>query len=173
MKIVVGSKNPVKIKAVENAVKKIWPKAEVFGIEAESGVKEQPMSKKEAIQGAINRAKIVLEKTDAHIGVGLEGCVHDSEFGMFLSGWVVAMNRNKETGIGGGGELLLPEKIASEIRKGKELGPVMDQLLNDHNTKQKQGAVGYFTNNLIPRTDSLERSVIFAFSRFIRPEDYD
>ena len=172
MKISVGSKNPVKIKAVENAVKKIWPKAEIFPIEAISGVKEQPTSKKEAIQGATNRAKFSLEKTNADIGIGLEGCIYDSEFGMFLSGWVVAINKEGEKGIGGGGELLLPEKIALEIRKGRELGPIMDELLNDYNTKQKQGAVGYFTNNLIPRTDSLERSVIFAFTRFIRPKDY-
>ncbi|MDP2926656.1 MAG: DUF84 family protein [bacterium] len=36
MKISVGSKNPVKIAAVENAVQKIWPGAEVMGIEVDS-----------------------------------------------------------------------------------------------------------------------------------------
>ena len=172
MKISVGSNNPVKITAVENAVKKIWPDAEVIKIEVDSNVSNQPMSNEEAIQGAINRAKLSLQQTGADIGIGLEGCVYDSKFGMFLSGWVVAINKNGEIGIGGGGGLLLPEKVASEVRNGKELGLVMDRFIRGHNTKQKQGAVGVLTNNLIPRTDAFERSVIFALTRFINPHYY-
>ena len=172
MKISVGSKNPVKITAVENAVKKIWAGVEIIGIEVNSGVNNQPKSNEEAIQGAANRAKLSLQQTGADIGMGLEGCVYDSEFGMFLSGWVVAINKNGEIGIGGGGGLLLPEKIASEIRNGKELGPVMDKFIGDHNTKQKQGTVGVLTNNLVSRTDAFEKSVIFALARFINPHYY-
>lgn len=172
MKISVGSKNPVKIAAVENAVKKIWPNAKVIGIEINSGVNNQPVSNEEAIQGAINRAKLSLQQTGADIGMGLEGCVYDSKFGMFLSGWVAAINKNGEIGIGGGGGLLLPEKVASEVRNGKELGLVMDRFIGGHNTKQKQGAVGILTNNLIPRTDAFEKSVIFALVRFINPHYY-
>jgi inosine/xanthosine triphosphatase len=173
MKIIVGSKNPVKIKAVENIAKKIWLKAEVSGIETNSGVKDQPTSKQEAIQGAINRAKYCLKKTKADFGLGLEGYVYDSEFGMFLSNWVAAIDSQGRLGLGGGGDLLLPEKVALELRKGKELGPIMDELLDDQNTKQKQGAVGTLTNNLISRTNSFEKPVIFALARFITPEHYD
>jgi len=172
MKISVGSKNPVKITAVENAVKKIWSDAEIIGVEVNSGINNQPKSNEEAIQGAVNRAKLSLQQTGADIGMGLEGCVYDSKFGMFLSGWVVAINKNGEIGIGGGGGLLLPEKIASEIRNGKELGPVMDKFIGDHNTKQKQGTVGVLTNNLVSRTDAFEKSVIFALARFINPHYY-
>ncbi len=107
MKISVGSKNPVKIKAVENCVKRIWPEAEVFGVDVDSGVKDQPRSKEEAIRGATNRAKMALKKGDADIGIGPEGSVEDSELGMFLCGWVVAVNKEGEIGIGGGGDLTL------------------------------------------------------------------
>ncbi len=169
MKISVGSKNPVKIKAVENSAGKIWPGVEVVGVDVVSGVSDQPKSREEAIRGATNRARSALQKEDSDIGIGLEGCIEDSEFGMFLSGWVVAIKREGEVGIGGGGNLLLPEKIASELRKGKELGPVMDEFLGDYNTKQKQGAVGTLTNNLISRTESFEKSIIFALVKFINP----
>ncbi|MBI4359165.1 MAG: inosine/xanthosine triphosphatase [Candidatus Nealsonbacteria bacterium] len=172
MKISVGSKNPVKIAAVENSVQKIWPGAEVIGIEVDSGVSNQPRSNEEAIQGATNRARLSRQQAGADLGIGLEGCVSDSKFGMFVSGWVVAIDKKGEIGIGGGGGLLLPEKVASEIRKGKELGPVMDGFIGGHNTKQKQGTVGVLTNNLIPRTDAFEKSVIFALARFINPHFY-
>ncbi len=157
----------MKIKAVENAVKRIWPDAEVFGIDVEPGISNQPRSKEEAIRGAINRAKLALESSDADIGIGPEGFVEDSDFGMFLSRRIVAINKEGKMGIGGGGSLLLPEKIAREIRKGKELGPVMDELLNDINTKQKQGAIGTLTNNLITRTEIFEMSTILALAKLI------
>lgn len=172
MKISVGSKNPVKIAAVENAVKKIWQDVMVVAVDVDSGVGKQPMSNGEAIEGALNRAKASLKQHDADIGIGLEGCVHDTAYGMLLSGWVAAVDKSGEIGIGGGGGLLLPEKIAFELRNGKELGPVMDAFIGAHNTKQKQGTVGILTNNLISRTESFEKSVICALTRFINPQYY-
>lgn len=171
-KISVGSKNPVKIEAVENAVKKIWPDAKVAAVDVPSGVSEQPTSDDEAIEGATNRARLSLQKIDAQLGIGLEGSTVDTKYGMFLSGWVVAVDRNGEMGIGCGGRLLLPEKVASEIRCGKELGPVMDKFVGIHNTKQKLGTVGILTNNLIPRAIAFEKNVIYALTKFINPDAY-
>ncbi|MDD5606352.1 MAG: inosine/xanthosine triphosphatase [Candidatus Pacebacteria bacterium] len=172
LKISIGSRNPVKIKAVKNVIKKIWPKAEIISLNIDSGVNNQPMSNKEAIKGANNRAKLSLEKTNSDLGLGLEGCVYDSSFGMFLSGWVVVIDKKGKIGIGSGGCLLLPDKIAKEIKKGKELGMVMDELIKEHNTKQKQGTVGVLTNNLINRTESFEKAIIFALTKFISPQYY-
>ena len=47
MKVIVGSKNPVKVGAVEEVFRRYWPDCEVVGIEVESGVSAQPMSEKE------------------------------------------------------------------------------------------------------------------------------
>ena len=44
MKIVVGSTNPVKVGAVEEAFKKYFPDCSVIGQEASSEVSEQPRS---------------------------------------------------------------------------------------------------------------------------------
>lgn len=170
--ISVGSKNPVKIAAVENVVKKIWPDAEVVAVEVGHGISEQPTSDDEAIEGATNRAKLSLEKTGADLGIGMEGHTIDTKHGMFLSGWVVAVDKKDNMGIGGGNNLLLPEKIASEIRKGRELGPVMDEFTGINNIKQKQGAVGFLTNDLITRTTTVEKSIIYALARFITSDYY-
>jgi inosine/xanthosine triphosphatase len=172
MKISVGSENPVKIAGVKNAVATLWPHAHVISVNVSPGVNEQPTSDEEAIEGATNRARLSLQKTDADIGIGLEGYTIDTKYGMFVSGWVVAIDKNGEIGIGGGGRLLLPEQVASEVRKGKELGPVIDEFTGKHNTKQKEGAVGIFTKTLITRADAFERSVIYALTKFISPEYY-
>ena len=167
MRISVGSKNPVKIAAVKNAVNSLWVNADVVAVAVGSGVSEQPMSDDEAINGAATRARLSLEKADAHLGVGLEGCTIDTMYGMFVTGWAAVVDKTDKIGIGGGGRLLLPEKIASEVRKGKELGPLMDEFTGECNVKQKQGAVGVLTNNLVLRASAFEQCVIYALARFI------
>lgn len=173
MKIIsVGSKNPIKIKAVENVVKKLWPEMNILSWDAPSLVSEQPVTDEEAILGATNRAKFALRESGADMAVGLEGCTIDTKYGMFVSHWVVVMDKNGNTGIGAGGKVLLPEKVALEIRKGRELGPVMDDFIGEKNTKQKQGAAGILTGGLIKRTDALEKTLIYALSKFINPHYY-
>ncbi|KKS04790.1 MAG: putative non-canonical purine NTP phosphatase [Candidatus Curtissbacteria bacterium GW2011_GWA2_41_24] len=75
MKIAVGSTNPVKIEAAKRAFGKVWPKKklEIVGIEVPSGVSQQPMTDKEAVKGARNRAKVAIKSARADFGVGLEG----------------------------------------------------------------------------------------------------
>jgi len=172
MKIAVGSKNPVKIKAVETAFKRFWTEVSVVGLEVDHGASIQPSSQKEAILGATKRAQLALEQAKADYGVGLEGNTFDSEQGMFLDGWVVIVNKHGEKGIANAGSLMMPEKIAKEVRKGKELGPVTDELFGHDNIKQKEGTVGMLTNNAITRTDAFEKGVIYALARFLNPKYY-
>lgn len=172
MRISVGSKNPVKIEAVKNAVRKIWADADVVAVECSSGVSEQPTSDDEAITGALTRAELSLQKTGADLGIGLEGCTVDTKYGMFVTGWVVIIDRKGEMGIGGGGRLLLPERIASEVRKGRELGPAMDEFAGVCNIKQKEGVTGILTGNLVLRKDAFERCVIYALTRYMNPDYY-
>ena len=173
IRVSVGSENPVKIEAVKNAVQKIWGDTTVIAVKCRSGVSDQPTSDDEAIQGALTRAQQCLEKTGADYGIGLEGCTLDTKYGMFVSGWVVVVTKEGKAGIGGGGRLLLPERIASEVRKGRELGPIMDEFVGDCNIKQKQGTVGVLTGNLVLRSAAFERCVIYALARFVNPDLYE
>ncbi len=172
MKIAVGSKNPVKVAAVENVARKVWPNCEVTGVEVDSGVSVQPRSDDEAILGATNRARAALEAMNADYGVGLEAAAIDRLEGTFTNHWVVVVNRAGEKGVGGGGGILLPEKVAAEIQKGRELGPVMDEFIGEDNTKQKNGAVGILTNDIVTRTSAFEKTVAYALTRFINPQYY-
>ena len=57
MKVVVGSKNPVKLNATRNILEKIYDDLEVSSVDVDSGVPDQPFGLDETIKGAVNRAK--------------------------------------------------------------------------------------------------------------------
>jgi len=171
-KVVVGSDNPAKVAAVEKVIKKIWPQAKIISLKVSSGVKPQPLSDKEAIQGAKNRAKKALEKTQADLAFGLEGCTVEIQDKMFVTGWVAVINKKGQVGLGSSGRLLLPPTVAQSIKKGQELGPVMDQFIGQKDTRKKQGAAGILTNNLINRTFAFETGLIFSLAPFLNPGFY-
>jgi non-canonical (house-cleaning) NTP pyrophosphatase len=108
----------------------------------------------------------------ADLGVGLEGNTVDTAHGMYTTAWVVAIGRDGTAGIGGGGRLPLPAAVAQAIRSGRELGPLMDEVAGQHNTKQKQGAVGILTAGLVTRQQALEVAVTYALARFVAPAYY-
>jgi inosine/xanthosine triphosphatase len=170
MRVAVGSANPVKVNAVERVVSRLWPDAIVTSAEVSSGVGEMPKSDAEMITGARNRALGAQRLTAADLGVGLEGGVHRGVAGLLLQGWVVAADGNGKEGVGATAQIPLPPLIAERVLNGEELGPVMDELLNDSNVKQKGGAIGALTAGLVPREDAFAIAVAFALSPFIVPE---
>jgi len=173
MIIGIGSKNPVKIAAVQAVVKQIWPDVEVVSFDAPSGVSEQPRSDEEAVQGCRNRAKFVLEDDpDVDIAIGHEAAVVEFEDRLYCTGWAVALDRFNKEGLGCGGKFPLPHVVAAEVKNGKELGPAMDGIQNDHNTKQKHGAVGFLTKGVIDRTSAVQREMTYALIPFISGEFY-
>jgi len=173
MKIAIGSTNPTKVEAARRAAAKVWPGCEVVAVIVPSCVGEQPMSDDETIRGAVNRARNALAAVDgAQIGMGVEGGVQDTDHGMFVTGWAAVVDQEGNLGIGAGGRLELPEKLARRIRAGEELGPLMDEVSGRRNTKHGEGVIGIFTNGIIERTVALEIALTYALARFIIPENY-
>jgi inosine/xanthosine triphosphatase len=170
MKIAVGSTNPVKVAAVRQMTLRIWPEAEIIPMTAESGVSSMPMSAAETLLGAENRAREALLQSDAGLGIGLEGGVNPEAAGLMLMGWVVILDGKGNKGVGGASRLPLPEAIANRVLAGEELGFVMDDVLNEHNVKQKGGAVGALTKGLVLRQEAFAIAVAYALSPFIAPE---
>ena len=169
----VGSKNPIKIKAVENVFKKVFGDVEVQHIEVDSGVSHTPSSWEEIAQGAINRAKTALQEISADYGVGLEGGYEKTKFGVFVTGAVAIVDKNGKFGISKGNGILLPKKVVEKLEQGQELGNIMDELQGVKNTKQMWGAVGFFTKNYSNRQESFEFAVLYALARFLRKELYE
>lgn len=172
MRVGVGSTNPVKRSATESALTDL-PEASVESVRVESGVSEQPVSERETIVGAQNRARNVLDAGDFDLGVGLEGGVAevDAADGLFLIMWA-AVTDGDRVGHGAGPRLRLPESVAVRVRNGEELGPVMDDVLGMDDVAEKQGAAGALTGGIIDRESALRQAVAGAFGPFVT-ELYD
>jgi inosine/xanthosine triphosphatase len=164
MLISIGSKNPAKIAAVEQAFRGYA--FEMISVDTESGVRAQPLTDEETIKGAINRAVSALDGSGADIGIGLEGGVQETEHGLFLCDWGALFERGNEPIIAGGARITLPEEIASRLLAGEELGPVMDEYAQKQNVRKKEGAIGIFTNGKIDRVDMFLHVVKLLLGQF-------
>jgi len=174
-RIVIASTNPVKLNAVRNAFFKLLPDFtfEWLTMEVPSGVNHQPMSDAETRLGACNRVKAVRDNyPDADYWVGIEGGVDFDEQGeMMAFAWVVIDN-SQHLGKARSGSFYLPPDITELVRKGRELGEADDIVFGQQNSKQKNGAIGLLTNNLIDRSGLYEHAVILAFVPFYNPQLY-
>ena len=173
MYIISGSTNPVKQAAVVSVLDGIFPEARFEAVPVPSGVPDQPWGEEETRTGAFNRAQAVLTRTDAALGVGLEGGVVETSFGLMTCAWCVLLNREGILGIGGGANLLLPDRVAQMVRAGVELGTAMDTLVGKDNTKYHDGAIGILTQGLLDRQRAYEVIVKLAAAPFRRPDYYD
>ncbi|MEK7498349.1 MAG: inosine/xanthosine triphosphatase, partial [Patescibacteria group bacterium] len=153
-KIIIASKNPVKIKATLDGFQQMFPNEhfEVEGVSVPSNVADQPRSDRETFQGAVNRVNNAKSHSpQADYWVGMEGGVdeHDEYLGTFA--WIVVHSKEQRWGKGKTGTFFLPTPVASLVRQGKELGDADDIVFGGTNSKQKNGAIGMLTDNLIDR----------------------
>ena len=172
--IVVASQNPAKIRATLGGFKRMFPN-ETFRIEpvsVHSGVKVQPFSDHETLTGAETRATNASKQLpEADYWVGIEGGVedHNGEFSAYA--WIVILSKEL-AGRSRTGTFFLPKEVTSLIKDGKELGEADDIVFNETNSKQKNGAVGLLTTNIIDRIRLYEHAVILALIPFKNPEMY-
>lgn len=163
-KVIVASLNPVKIKAVENGFKKMFPelKTECTGVSVPSEVSDQPMTDDETLLGAENRVKNASKALDkADFYVGIEGGVQTIGADLHVFAWIVIKSGDK-IGMSKTSTFMLPKKVTSLVKQGQELGIANDIIFNKENSKQKNGAVGILTDNLIDRTRYYTEAVILA-----------
>jgi inosine/xanthosine triphosphatase len=183
MQLAVGSGNPVK----RAATARVFPDATVESCPVGSGVSEQPTGHAETLRGAAIRARRAYAADGVDLGVGIEGGVAAAPA---AASWSVAdddttggperlvgadcslvmwaaVTDGARLSYGGGPSLPLPDSIATRIRAGEELGPVMDDVLGTSDVAKKQGAAGAFTAGCLTRTDALEAAVAAAASPFL------
>ncbi|MCB9274453.1 MAG: inosine/xanthosine triphosphatase [Lewinellaceae bacterium] len=174
MLAIVASTNPVKQRATLLAFQEAFgPDIEVKGVSVASGVSHQPLSDVETFRGAQNRARNARDKAPgASFWVGIEGGVADTELGMEAFGWAVIYSENAE-GLARSNTFFLPPAAALAIRAGGELGPIMDELFGQHDTKQKGGAIGLLTNGIFSRQDLYQQMVLLALIPFLQPDLYN
>ncbi|OYX43751.1 hypothetical protein B7Y94_00855 [Candidatus Saccharibacteria bacterium 32-49-12] len=174
-KVAVGSQNRAKLSAIEQVFGKVFEGVEINGYDVESGVSAQPMTDEESIEGAKNRATAAIDQDEnADYGVGLEGNVAVVADRMFLHGWVAVVDRSGTVGLGHSGGLELPDSIRQQLESGKELGPVLQEMLGDEDNeiRHSAGTNGVLSGELYTRVDEFVHAASCALAKFIKPELY-
>jgi inosine/xanthosine triphosphatase len=174
MKILVGSGNPVKISSVEIAFSNYFDDIEVKGIAVESGVSSQPIDD-ETFVGAQNRAislKLINDQKNfnADYFVGIEGGITKQFDKWFAFGCMCIVDKEERIGFGMSPYFELPDIVVEKLLIGKELGEVMDEIMNQVNSKQKNGAIGFFTNGVMNRRELYIEGLKVALVPFLHKE---
>ncbi len=172
-KIIVASKNPVKLNATKIGFEKmLGSDFEFVGISVPSGVPDQPMSSHETFQGAQNRAtNAQTEMPEADFWVGLEGGIEKQENDMECFAWCVVLSKEK-MGKARTSTFFLPQKIVELVNSGMELGAADDVVFSRDNSKQKNGAIGILTGDIVDRTTYYADAVVLALIPFKNSELY-
>ena len=173
MLILVGSKNPVKVESVNEAFLNYFHDLEVRGIDVNSGVPDQPVNDDTFI-GAKNRAEALYKlNSDSNLNadfmVGIEGGIMQIFGSWFSFGCICIMNKEGKSSFGTSSHFPLPQQIIGELLKGIELGKVIDTLTDQHNSKQKTGAIGFLTKDVVTRRDLYAQGIITALIPFLHP----
>lgn len=176
MKILIGSKNPVKVESVKEAFSKFYDDFEVISVSVSSDVPDQPFDM-ETYEGAKNRAlnlkKVNEEKSlGADFFVGIEGGIINLLSRNFSASIFCIADKEGRLSFSSSNNYELPSQVIEEIKKGKELGQVMDELSGIDNSKHKGGAVEFFTNSVLNRKDLYVQGMIAAMIPFINKSIY-
>ena len=173
-KVIIASKNPVKVNCTKEGFKNIFPDQayDFEGISVPSDVSDQPMTDQETLQGAMNRAKNAQKEVpEADFWVGIEGGIDQTYDGILAFAWVVIVSEDR-TGKSRTSTFYLPPKVVELINQGIELGHANDQVFGEKNSKHKGGAVGSLTGGVLGRTAYYVQAVMLALVPFKNPDIY-
>ncbi|WP_391089178.1 inosine/xanthosine triphosphatase [Vibrio sp. NH-UV-68] len=169
-KVIVASLNPAKIRAVQSAFSASFAQQsfEFIGVDVASDVADQPMGNEETHLGALNRvknAKALEPNGDFYVGLeaGIEGHI--------TFAWMV-IESHTHRGESRSASLMLPPVVLEKLEYANELGDVMDQVFATENIKQKGGAIGLLTHNLLTRSSVYHQALILALIPFLNPDHF-
>ncbi|MCT4553039.1 MAG: inosine/xanthosine triphosphatase [Alphaproteobacteria bacterium] len=168
MKVIVGTKNPLKLKAVKIAFTRIFDEdISIIGVDAPSGVSSQPVPGSEVLKGAKNRAEFCKDKIDGDYFVGVEGGLTflDDFNDLFLTGFVVVLsNDNEIIGVGNSGLIQIPEDLRRLIEEKGRISGAVNEYFGVENSKHALGVQGHLTNGEIDRAIEVEQNTIRALT---------
>jgi len=168
MKIAIGTKNKAKVKAVQAICDSLMKNVEYKMLDVPSHVSAQPIGDEETLQGAMNRATQACNDENIDLSFGLEGGVKEFCGQLYICNWGVLQTSAGKQYIAGGAQIPLPEEVASAIRKGEELGPVMDRYTEQVGVRHHEGAVGVFTAGVVNRADMFEHVVKLLIGQYTK-----
>jgi inosine/xanthosine triphosphatase len=166
--LVVASQNPVKIEATRRGFARMFPRRafNLRSVSVPSGVRPQPLSDTETLQGALNRVQHAARQIQqADYWIGIEGGVEERQGSMEAFAWIV-ISAPPLLGKSRTGTFGVPEEVAVLIRQGHELAVAVEQVYQHTQVKSTTGAVGVLTEGVIDRVQLYEHAVVLALVPF-------
>lgn len=170
MKVVVASRNPVKIGATRQAFNTLFPDAnvDITSVNVDSGAGDQPDSDEATRQGARTRALGSREAIpDADFWVGLEGGIEIIDNQLMAFAWMAVQGRVGDVSEARSTTLPLPPAVKELVLSGLELGEANDRVFATVNSKQGGGAYGLLTDGLYTRESIYAQTLIIALVPFV------
>lgn len=166
--IMVGSTNPLKVGAVEDAaIAMLDGSVSVEGLDVDSGVAQQPWGDEETLTGA--RARADLARTAGAsdcIGIGIEaGLVDHGDGSVESTSWVVATD-GRRLGRSRAASYLLPQELAALVLGGMSLGDATDVAFSGTGLSRTVGTVGPLTGGAVERRSHYAAAVTLALIPF-------
>ena len=167
MKINVGSKNKIKISAVEEIIRNynFLSKAKVTGIDADSEVADQPKSMEETIQGAMNRATNVFKDCDYSIGLESGLMKVPSTKTGYMDFTVCAIYDGKNHHLGLSSAFEYPIKVTQLVfNEGLDINQAFYKtgLTTNPELGSAEGAIGFLTKGRLPRINYTKQAITTA-----------
>lgn len=174
IKIIVGSKNPVKINAAKHIFAMYFPEhvIECSGVHAPSEVPDQPLGEEQTCLGAQNRVNYCKSHYQADYYMAMEGGAAQFSYGAATFAYVVIDNGSQQV-TGRSSNLPLPTVFYKALLQGEELGDVMDKAFNTTNIKQQGGAIGLLTDHHATRESTYTQALTLAMAPFLNPTLYN
>lgn len=177
VRVLVGSTNPVKKGAALKAFAKVFPDHAIHceAMYAPSGVPDQPMNEADTKLGALNRAAFCSHQDHEQAYdyyVAMEGGVEHFSEGAATFAYMTIRDKKGRMITGRTSNLPLPGFVYDRLQQGEELAEVMDDIFNQHNIRQKGGAIGVLTNHLETRESVYMQALVLALAPFVHQELY-
>lgn len=175
LNVLVASANPVKIASTRKGFNLVFPqqKFEFLGKSVASGVPDQPLGSDQTLEGALNRISNLKKlQNEADYYVGIEGGIRKKGDDWYAFAWILVESKEGLTGKAQTGHFMLPPPVVKLLDEGYELGDADDMVFGTSNSKQKSGAVGILTDNIIDRAQYYIHAMVLALIPFKKPGLY-
>jgi non-canonical (house-cleaning) NTP pyrophosphatase len=170
MKIAIWTKSPPKVAAIEEAIKKCIyfenEKIEIIPLKVSSDISDMPISEKENMQWAYNRAHNCKKEIEADFYIWMEGWTTMIWNKAYLFWVVYILNNSWEWHYWFSNKMEVPEYFRKKIYdENLELWPILSEATKQENASKKWWAFAHWSDDMLTRKDQF----VLAFLSWIVP----
>ena len=171
MKIVLWTKSPPKVAAIEEAIGECvyfeWQNVELISLKVASDISEMPITMEEIMLWAKNRAVNCKKEIEADFYVWKEWGISMIEWKAYLYWVTYILDNNWKWHFGFSNMMEVPEYFRQKVYdEWLELWPVLAEKTKEEWAAQKWGSFAHWSDNMLTRKNQFKLSFLGAISPF-------